>query len=179
MLRFYPVLSFLLICCLCCATPVFAGGQRPQEPPSGQSLVGEAAPDFSLPLVGGGEVTLSQLRGKVVLLNFWATWCPPCRAEMPSMERLYAQLKDSGFELLAVNVEVDGLTILPEYFQKHPHSFPVPVDTEGEISNNYGVFRFPESFVIDREGKVVEHVIGGRDWSEPGMVERFKQLLGG
>jgi peroxiredoxin len=72
---------------------------------------------------------------------------------------------------------VDGLTALPEYSKKHPHSFPVPVDSEGDVQELYRVFRFPESFIIGRDGKVVEHIIGGRDWSDKQMVEHFKQLL--
>jgi len=147
---------------------------------SGQTAqIGELAPDFNLPLVGGGEVRLSDLRGKVVMINFWATWCPPCKAEMPSMERLYARFKNSGFEILAINAEVDGLEILPEFLQKHGHSFPVPVDTEGEVQVDFGVFRFPESFIIDRDGRLVEHIVGARDWSDRQTVERIADLTKG
>lgn len=141
--------------------------------------VGQPAPEFTLPLVGGGEVRLSDLRGKVVMINFWATWCPPCKAEMPSMERLYARFKKSGFEILAVNAEVDGLEILPEFLQKHGHTFPVPVDTDGEVQVNYGVFRFPESFIVDKNGRIVEHIIGARDWSDRQTVERIAELTKG
>lgn len=142
-------------------------------------LVGQPAPDFTLPLVGGGEVTLSELRGKVVLLNFWATWCPPCLAEMPSMERLYARLGNSDFEMLAVNAEVDGLEILPDFLLQHRHTFPIPVDHQGEVQVEYGVFRFPESFIIDRQGKIVDHIIGGRDWSDRRTVEHLAALIKG
>jgi peroxiredoxin len=152
---------------------------RPSEPLSGGTEVGQLAPDFKLPLTGGGEVKLSDLRGKVVLVNFWATWCPPCKAEMPSMERLYAQMKDRGFELLAINAEVDGLEILPEFLQQHPHSFPIPVDTEGEVQAGYGVYRFPESFIIDRDGKIIEHIVGARDWADRATIEHFKALTEG
>jgi len=93
------------------------------------------------------------------------------------MERLYAQLNKSGLEILAVNAEADGLAVLPEYFKKHPHTFPVPVDTEGEVQSLYRVFRFPESFIIARDGTVIEHIIGGRDWSDRQQIDRFKQLL--
>jgi peroxiredoxin len=153
--------------------------QRSAEPVPGGTEVGQLAPDFTLPLVGGGEVKLSDLRGKVVLVNFWATWCPPCKAEMPSMERLYAQIKNRGFELLAINAEVDGLEILPEFLQQHPHTFPIPVDTEGEVQTGYGVFRFPESFIIDRDGRIVEHIIGARDWVDRATIEHFMDLTKG
>lgn len=155
------------------------GKTTTSAPATGSALVGQLAPDFKLPLVGGGEVQLSSLRGKVVMVNFWATWCPPCKAEMPSMERLYAQLKNSGFELLAINVEVDGLEVLPEFLQQHPHTFPVAVDTEGDIQVQYGVFRFPESFIVDRDGKVVEHIIGARDWSERTTMDKLRTLIKG
>lgn len=155
------------------------GEQAVSAPATGSSLVGQLAPDFKLPLVGGGEMQLSSLRGKVVMVNFWATWCPPCKAEMPSMERLYAQLKNSGFELLAINVEPDGLEVLPEFLRQHPHTFPVAVDTEGDIQSEYGVFRFPESFIVDRDGRVVEHIIGARDWSEPTTLDKLKTLIKG
>jgi len=150
----------------------------PQKPAK-TGLVGQQAPDINLPLVGGGEVNLSDLRGKIVMVNFWATWCPPCKAEMPSMERLYSRFKNNGFELLAVNAEVDGLEVLPEFLQKHKHTFPVPVDTEGEVQAAYGVFRFPESFVVGRDGIILEHVIGGRDWSDRQTIEHFADLTQG
>ena len=156
--------------------------KSPGPAPSGSGpgvQVGQLAPEFSLPLVGGGEVRLSDLRGKVVMINFWATWCPPCKAEMPSMERLYARFKKSGFEMLAVNAEVDGLEILPEFLQKHGHTFLVPVDTEGEVQVDYGVFRFPESFIIDKNGRIVEHIVGARDWSDRQTVERIAALIKG
>lgn len=95
------------------------------------------------------------------------------------MERLYSRFKNSGFELLAVNAEVDGLEVLPEFLQKHKHTFPVPVDTEGEVQAAYGVFRFPESFVVGRDGIILEHVIGGRDWSDRQTIEHFADLTQG
>lgn len=160
--------------------PVFAADAVPElsykltriEPPV-------AAPDFSLTDMDGATHRLSDYRGKVVLVNFWATWCPPCKAEMPSMERLYAQFQDRDFELLAVNAEVDGLEVLPDFLQKHPHTFPIPVDTEGDVQVKYGVFRFPESFIIGRDGKVVEHIIGARDWSDNQTIQLIDSLTKG
>ncbi|HKI52369.1 MAG TPA: TlpA disulfide reductase family protein [Geothermobacteraceae bacterium] len=174
--------AFILLVIVILITVVGIGlrvkSPTPQKPAK-TGLVGELAPDFKLPLVGGGEVNLSDLRGKIVMVNFWATWCPPCKAEMPSMERLYSRFKNSGFELLAVNAEVDGLEVLPEFLQKHKHTFPVPVDTEGEVQAAYGVFRFPESFVVGRDGIILEHVIGGRDWSDRQTIEHFADLTQG
>ncbi len=127
-------------------------------------LVGNVAPDFTLTNMQGEKVSLSQLRGKVVILNFWATWCPPCREEMPSMEQLYRDFKEKGLILLAINVEENGEQAVSKFLQRTPYSFPILLDKDGIAQNAYGVFRFPESFIIDRDGVVVEKIIGGRDW---------------
>ncbi|MCF6267770.1 MAG: TlpA family protein disulfide reductase [Desulfuromusa sp.] len=135
------------------------------EPQVSQSgLVGNVAPDFTLTNMQGEKVSLSQLRGKVVILNFWATWCPPCREEMPSMEQLYRDFKEKGLILLAINVEENGEQAVTKFLQRTPYSFPILLDKDGIAQNAYGVFRFPESFIIDRNGVVVEKIIGGRDW---------------
>lgn len=172
-------LLFLLLTIFSLPVSALAGSARPQGAPGSGSLVGQVAPEINLETLQGERVILSQLKGKVVVINFWATWCPPCRAEMPSMERLYARFKGQGLEMLAVNVEADAKDILPSFFKKHPHTFPVLLDLEGDSQTEYGVFRFPESFVVGRDGKVVDHIIGGRDWSDKNMVSYFSKLLGG
>jgi thiol-disulfide isomerase/thioredoxin len=172
-------LLFITLLVFTLPVAAFAGSSRPQGAPGGGSLVGQVAPEINLETLKGERVVLSQLKGKVVVVNFWATWCPPCRAEMPSMERLYARFKGQGLEMLAVNVEADAKEILPGFFQKHPHTFQVLLDLDGDSQTAYGVFRFPESFVIGKDGKVVDHIIGGRDWSDKNMVARFSKLLGG
>ncbi|TYO99489.1 peroxiredoxin [Geothermobacter ehrlichii] len=154
-----------------------AGSPRPDKAPGGAVLVGRTAPEIDLETVDGGRMSLSSLRGKVVLVNFWATWCPPCKQEMPSMERLYARLHDRGLEILAVNIEADGKDVLPGFLRKHPHTFPVLMDVDGEAQSAYGVFRFPETFVVDKQGKIVQHIIGGRDWAARSMVTFLTSLL--
>ncbi len=154
-----------------------AGASRPDKAPGGAALVGQSAPDFQLKTVDGRTIRLSDLRGKVVLVNFWATWCPPCKQEMPSMERLYARLHNRGLEILAVNIESDGDEVLPGFLKQHPHTFPVLMDLEGEVQQTYGVFRFPETFVVDRTGRVVQHIIGGRDWASRDMISALTNLL--
>lgn len=154
-----------------------AGASRPDKAPGGAALVGQPAPDFQLKTVDGRSIRLSDLKGKVVLVNFWATWCPPCKQEMPSMERLYARLHNQGLEILAVNIESDGDEVLPEFLRQHPHTFPILMDLEGDVQQTYGVFRFPETFVVDKTGKVVQHIIGGRDWTSRDIVSALKKLL--
>ncbi|MEA3361834.1 MAG: TlpA disulfide reductase family protein [Thermodesulfobacteriota bacterium] len=142
-------------------------------------LIGNVAPDFTLTDMQGQQVSLSQFRGKVVVLNFWATWCPPCREEMPSMEQLYRDFKDKGLVMLAVNVDENGKKAVSQFLQKTPHSFPILLDSENIAQNAYGVFRFPESFIIDRNGVVVEKIIGGRDWLSGSTFKLINFLFNG
>lgn len=147
--------------------------------PQGSDLIGLAAPDFALKSNQGGEVRLSQLRGKVVLVNLWATWCPPCREEMPSMEELYQAMKGLDFEMLAVNIEENGPQVVPGFLKEHPHSFPILFDTARTVQELYGVYKFPETFIVGKNGKVLDHIVGGRQWSDPRMVNYFQELARG
>jgi peroxiredoxin len=135
------------------------------------------AADFAVPDLAGQATRLSGYRGKVVLLNLWTTWCPPCREEMPSMERLYQKLKDRGFVLLAVSQDEGGKALVEPFVQQLKLTFPVLVDPEHQVGERYGVWGYPESFLIDREGRVVERVIGPRDWASPAQVEAIERLL--
>ncbi|HLK12219.1 MAG TPA: TlpA disulfide reductase family protein [Candidatus Binatia bacterium] len=135
------------------------------------------AADFVLPNLAGQAVRLSALRGKVVLLNVWTTWCPPCREEMPSMERLYQRLHDRDFQLLAVSQDEDGPRVVRPFVEQLQLTFPVLVDPEHQVGDRYGVWGYPESFVIDRAGRVVERVIGPRDWASPESVASIEALL--
>lgn len=141
--------------------------------------IGASAPNVTLKTLQGKTVHLADYRGKVVLLNFWATWCPPCRAEMPSMERLNRIFPASDFAMLAVNVEPDGNRTVPAFLQIQSHSFPVFLDTSAEAQNTYQVYRFPETFIISREGVILNHVIGARDWDDAKIVEYLRFLLEG
>jgi peroxiredoxin len=135
------------------------------------------APDFAVPDLGGQAVRLSAYRGQVVLVNLWTTWCPPCRDEMPSMERLYARFKDRGFVLLAVSQDEGGLEAVKPFVAQMKLSFPVLVDAQGEVGRKFGVWGYPESFLVDREGRVVERVIGPRDWAAPEQIAQIETLL--
>jgi len=151
---------------------IFSGERVP--PPLGR---GSAAPDFDLPRVSGGApVSLSGLRGEVVLVNFWATWCKPCEDEMPAMERLYGSLKDQGFELLAIS-EDDEPELVTEFRERLALTFPILLDLDRSAAQAYQTYRFPESFLIDRDGQVVERYIGPRDWDAPMYLERIRRLL--
>jgi thiol-disulfide isomerase/thioredoxin len=166
-----PVLAVLL---LLTATPVLAKSERPQSLPQG-IVAGAQAPNFTLKDLQGNPVTLSKLRGKVVFLNFWATWCPPCRAELPSMERLNEVYGSRDFVMLAVNVEEDAGPVR-EFLAKNRHSFRVLLDPGADAQADYGVYRFPETFLIDKKGKVVERYVGARDWSAVDFLKKVDAL---
>jgi peroxiredoxin len=123
----------------------------------------KAAEDFVLPTHGGGKVRLSEHRGRVVLINFWATWCPPCLEEMPAMERLYRQHKDAGFTLIAVSVDADPKKVGP-FVSQHGLTFPIGLDPRMELANSYGVRALPSSFVVGRDGRLAALAIGPRAW---------------
>jgi len=119
------------------------------------------APDFTLKTLDGESVTLSDLRGKVVLLNFWATWCPPCKAEMPAFQRAYTDYAAEDFVILAVNAtQQDSVEGVVEFIAEFGLSFPVVLDTAGEANRFYQVQSLPTSFFIDRDGVISEVVIG-------------------
>lgn len=155
----------------------FGAGQRPSVAPSDDFRDAQIAPDFTLKNLGGEPVSLSQYRGKVVLLNFWASWCPPCKAEMPSMERLQEVFGDKDFIILAVNVEADGPELVPAFLEKNPYTFPVLYDNKGVVQQLYSVFKFPESFIIGKDGKIVQKVVGSIDWASPGALDFFNSLM--
>jgi len=140
-------------------------------------LVGDTAPNFTFPGLDGKMVSLTDYRGKVVFLNIWATWCPPCRKEMPSMEKLYQQLKGEDFEILAVSVDTAGATAVGPFMKELHLSFPALLDTRGTVQNLYGTTGLPESFIIGRKGIIEKIVIGPTDWSTPDMVRFFRDLL--
>jgi peroxiredoxin len=121
------------------------------------------ADDFTLPLADGKRFRLSEQRGKVVLVNFWATWCPPCKEEMPAMERLYQRHKDRGFVLVAISLDSDSALVRP-FVSQHKFTFPVALDPKLSVANAYGVRALPSSFVVDRSGNLAGLAIGPRAW---------------
>jgi len=139
--------------------------------------VGFPAPDFTLRDLNGRSYRLSALRGKVVFLNIWATWCPPCRMEMPSMELLHRRLQGRDFIMLAVSEDEGERTGVRAFVDEMKLTFPVLLDPEGKLPPRYGVTGYPETFVIDRNGHVVEHFIGPEDWATEEAFRFFSGLL--
>ena len=139
---------------------------------------GSRAPQFSLPRLGeGAPVDLAALRGRVVLVNFWATWCKPCEDEMPAMESLYRALGRDGFELLAVSVDA-GDAEVEAFRDRLGLSFPILRDPDKRVATRYQSLRFPESFLIGPDGVVAARFIGPREWDAPEYETRIRALFG-
>ncbi len=140
--------------------------------------VGKVAPDFDLPDLEDNYVRLSDFRGKVVFLNFWATWCKPCREEMPSMEILYRNFKQDGLVVLAVSIDrVTTKQEIPPFVKSLNLTFPVLIDSWGQTDKRYKLMGVPETYIIDQQGILREKVIGPRDWTRLDNLEMVSALL--
>ena len=138
------------------ALPAFDGWSMGSRVPT----VGMQAEDFQLADLDGKTQSLSQYRGKIVLVNFWATWCKPCTTEMPAMQTIYDKLRDKGFVVLAVN-ELEDDAKVREHIKQYGHTFPVLMDRDNKVANQFGVFGLPVSVFIDEKGVVQEYIKGG------------------
>lgn len=134
------------------------------------------APDFTLTNPDGRKVSLKDFRGKVVFLNFWATWCESCRDEMPSMERLYREFKGKGLEIVAVNIKETRPDALA-FYRKLKLTYPVVLDSEGEVGLLYGAFGLPVTYLIDRKGTLLARLWGPADWYSPGARKLIGELV--
>src|SRR5713226_1950431 len=136
-----------------------------------------AAADFALRDVSGATVTLSGYQGNLVFLNFWATWCGPCRDEMPSMERLYRQIGGQGLAMLAVN-EKESVAQVATFMRSHGLSFPALLDVDGKVSSAYRVWGLPTTYLIDGSGRIIGMKSGPRDWASREVVDAVRRLVG-
>jgi peroxiredoxin len=136
--------------------PVFDGWSMGSRVPA----VGMQAEDFRLVDLDGNSQSLSQYRGQIVLVNFWATWCKPCTTEMPAMQSSFDRLRDKGFVVLAIN-ELEDDAKVREHIKQYAHTFPVLMDRDNKVANQFGVFGLPVSVFIDQEGRVQEYIKGG------------------
>jgi len=134
------------------------------------------APDFTLKDLNGNKVRLQDLRGKVVFLNFWATWCPSCRLEMPSMEKLHDELGDRGLVILAINYR-ESPEEINAFFKEHGISLTVLLDEQGKALDLYKAWSLPTTYLINRNGEIAGKVIGYRDWQSEQSRAFFRQLL--
>ncbi|MGB9628729.1 MAG: TlpA family protein disulfide reductase [Thermodesulfobacteriota bacterium] len=137
------------------------------------------APPFCLKNLEGEIIELKNFKGRVILLNFWATWCSPCKEEMPSMETLYQQFDRKDFTLLAVSVDFEESKNVKKFIEKSGYTFPVLVDPKGKILDLYGVRAIPTTFLIDQNGLILGKAIGPRRWDTPDVVSLIHLLLTG
>jgi peroxiredoxin len=134
--------------------------------------VGDQAPDFVLTSLDGKTYQLSELRGQGVFLNFWGTWCPPCKEEMPYMENQYQVFKDRGVEIIAVDIDESELAV-KSFVDRYGLTFPVVID-EGEVVNAYDIGPLPTTFLIDENGKIVKKITGRMDEAD---IKRYMELI--
>lgn len=133
------------------------------------------APDFSLEDMDGEVYRLSDFRGQPVIVNFWATWCPPCRKEMPSMQRAWEQLREEGVEMLAINVGETPDTVF-RFTADYPVEFPLLLDLDSAVTEAWPIRGLPSTFVVDPEGRIAYQAIGGREWDDPALLAPVREL---
>jgi len=153
------------------------GGGKAAPSAAGAAAEGALAPDFAVKDLGGNEVKLSSLKGNVVMINFWATWCPPCREEIPSMMKLNKSMEGKPFRMLAVSIDEGGKADVEKYFKSSGNSLPACLDSDGDISKSYGITGVPETFIVDKSGTIRKKIVGGMDWGSAEVVSYMNELM--
>ena len=138
---------------------------------------GDQAPEFRLKKLDGRSVSLAEFRGKVVMVHFWATWCPPCVEELPTLDRLYRSLTGSDFVMLAVNEDEGGAGSVASFLQQDKLSLPVLLDTGSEVARLYGTYKLPETYIVDRRGVVRYKAIGPLDWTAASSIQVLRNII--
>ena len=134
-----------------------------------------AVSDFSAQALDGAPQSLSRLRGKIVILNFWATWCPPCRAEMPALDALWKKDKDKALAIMGVSLSEERQTV-KDFVAKAGSSYPIFLDPSGELGGRFGVRSIPTTYVFDKDGQAIAGKIGGAEYDSAESVELFAEL---
>jgi peroxiredoxin len=170
-----PKAALVIIILVVVAAVVFIVlGQKEKFEPV---VAGTVAPEFELPGLDGKQHKLSEYKGKVVFLNFWATWCKPCAEEIPSMQMLHENLKSFPFEIVAVSVDKDGPEVIEPFLKKYGVTFPVLHDRKGRVKELYKTTGVPETFILDQNGVIAEKVWGPRDWADPASTKLIMELI--
>ena len=132
--------------------------------------------EITLPDLDGHMVRISDFRGKVVFLNFWTTWCPSCRVEMPSMERLHRRFKDKGFVMVAINLQ-ESRKQVKGFFRKQDLTFMSLLDKDGKVGTRFGIRNIPTTYILDKKGKILGAAMGAREWDSKEAIELFEHLI--
>lgn len=169
MIKYFTVILVLLLAA--------AAGAVPPAPWESDEIIGKTAPDFTLKTIDGKDFSLSTLKGKTVLINFWATWCSPCVDELPSMNKLYLKYKQNGFEVVAVGLDSSPAKV-KKFVAKNPLDFIVLLDPDKRVAKKlYKVIAQPTSYLINSEGKVIRRYFGEVDWSDISVQKEIHGLL--
>ncbi|NIQ03780.1 MAG: redoxin domain-containing protein [Nitrospinaceae bacterium] len=136
------------------------------------------APNFSVVSLQGSDLALKNYRGRYLLVNFWATWCGPCKMEMPSLETLHQKFKHRRLTVIAISNDMFGAQVVEPFIKAQKLTFPIGLDPKSEVSNQYGVISLPTTFLIDPQGRIIGVLNGAKNWAEPGTLLYFDQLLG-
>jgi peroxiredoxin len=172
LMRFKPMIFFLVVGSV---AGFFVYREMTRVGNPGVISIGQQAPDFAIKGEDGREIKLSDYRGKVVFLNFWATWCGPCVEEMPEMELLKNTFKDRKFQMLAISVDTEWGAV-KKFYEEHNLTIPAFLDPGHRVANLYKVFKFPETFLIDGNGNVVKHT-WTEHWADPRLMSLVESLI--
>jgi peroxiredoxin len=154
------------------ATQALASGEPALLSPLPEAA---AAPAFELSGPNGDVYRLEDWQGQPLIVNFWATWCPPCRAEMPSMQRAWTRIRDEGIGLIAINVGEDAETI-KAFIEQVPVDFPLPMDTDSSVTQSWPLKGLPTTFVVAPDGRLVYQATGEREWDDPALLDQVRAL---
>jgi len=170
-LRYFTYLLALLLTLI-----LLVGCEKSPEQVQIKAMIGKPSPNFALTDLKGQEWKLSDFRGKVVFINFWATWCPPCLQELPSMNALHKQMEGVPFQMLTILYN-DRPEMGQSLVNKSGYTFPVLIDPDGSVGKQYGLTGVPETFIVDTEGTLQEKFIGPYNWTSKSAVQRIEQYL--
>jgi len=173
----WPLVSRILLRLACSTLPAGAV----EDPAHALDLIKpnrqQQAKDFKIAALDGGRLNLADFKGKVVFLNLWATWCGPCKEEMPAMERLWQRYKGEGLVVIALSMDSGGAKIVKPYIEQAKYTYPIGLDPKMEIAQLYGAHSVPSTFIIDRNGALRAIALGPRDWDGRASFAFFDALL--
>lgn len=154
---------------------------QPQEPPKPTDpalspMDGKPLPDISFTAMDGKKVRLASFKGKVLFVNLWATWCAPCREEMPGMQKLYEQMKGENFEMIAISIDKDGMKAVSPFVKELGLTFPILLDVEQLAAGPFHITGVPETFLVNQDGIILHHLVGPAKWDRPEITNALKAL---
>ncbi|GBD98396.1 thiol-disulfide oxidoreductase ResA [bacterium BMS3Abin07] len=171
--RFYAFITSFLFGIFCFAV---IAGAVPPAPWEIDELVGQTAPGFTLKTLDGRDVSPADFRGKILFINFWASWCPPCRQEIPDLNELYEKYKGRGLVIIGVSTDNSESDII-KFVKKYKIKFLIVHDKDNKVMREYKVYSLPISFLIDKHGKVVQKYLGARDWAGRDFLDKIEKLM--